>query len=247
MALQREGRLPQYAHDRLVELQEKFDHLEIVGVFKHPEDLGIVAETMNPSFLVKKPSGGNRLVIAFAEVGQYAKPQSSLMPDMDSTSRQIARWKFVITTNLTSAFYQIPLSKVSMKCCDIVTHTQCAMGMPGSVTALDELMCRVLGDLLEEGAVAKIGTVYIVAVMMRLSSFTTGEDFSLHWMDAILDFPHLKLLLHPNQQLFLSGSSLTAPYELVHINFYVFKFHTSYHCERTLLIYRCLQGAHTYH
>jgi len=30
------------------------------------------------------------------------------------------------------------------------------MGMPGSETALEELMSRVLGDLLEEGIVAKI-------------------------------------------------------------------------------------------
>ena len=31
-----------------------------------------------------------------------------------------------------------------------------AMGMPGSETALEELMCCVLGDLLQEGIVAKI-------------------------------------------------------------------------------------------
>ena len=30
------------------------------------------------------------------------------------------------------------------------------MGMPGSETALEELMCRVLGDLLQEGVVAKL-------------------------------------------------------------------------------------------
>ena len=30
------------------------------------------------------------------------------------------------------------------------------MGMPGSETALEELMCRVLGDLLTAGVVAKI-------------------------------------------------------------------------------------------
>ena len=37
------GRLPQYARDKLVELQEKFDHLEQLGVFQRPEDftLGI--------------------------------------------------------------------------------------------------------------------------------------------------------------------------------------------------------------
>ena len=37
------GRLPQYDRDKLVELQEKFDHLEQLGVFQRPEDftLGI--------------------------------------------------------------------------------------------------------------------------------------------------------------------------------------------------------------
>ena len=35
-------------------------------------------------------------------------------------------------------------------------YTRSAMGMPGSETALEELMCRVLGHLLEEGIVAKI-------------------------------------------------------------------------------------------
>ena len=66
-------------------------------------------------------------------------------------------------SNLTSAFYQIPLSKDSMKYCGVVTpfrgarvYSRSAMGMPGSETALEELMCRVLGNLLQEGVVTKI-------------------------------------------------------------------------------------------
>ena len=35
-------------------------------------------------------------------------------------------------------------------------YVRSAMGMPGSETALEELMCHVLGHLLEEGVVAKI-------------------------------------------------------------------------------------------
>ena len=38
---QRKGRLPQYARDKLIELQEKFVHLEQLGVFRLPEDVGI--------------------------------------------------------------------------------------------------------------------------------------------------------------------------------------------------------------
>lgn len=50
-----------------------------------------------------------------------------------------------------------------MKYCGVPTpfrgvhmYARSAMGMPGSETALEELMSRVLGDLLEEGIVAKI-------------------------------------------------------------------------------------------
>ena len=66
-------------------------------------------------------------------------------------------------TDLSSAFYQIPLAKESMKCCGVATpfrgvrvYTRCAMGMPGSETALEELICRILGDYLQEGFVAKL-------------------------------------------------------------------------------------------
>ena len=35
-------------------------------------------------------------------------------------------------------------------------YTRCAMGMPGSETALEELLSRILGDLIRKGVVAKI-------------------------------------------------------------------------------------------
>ena len=88
---QRKGRLPQYARHQLLEFQQKFDELEALGVFKRPEDINIPVEYLNPAFLVKKPSGGYRLVTAFADVGRYSKPQPSLMPDVDSTLRLIAQ------------------------------------------------------------------------------------------------------------------------------------------------------------
>lgn len=87
----RKGRVPQYSRDKLVELQHKFDKLEEQGVFRKPEDIGVTAEYLNPSFLVKKPNGGFRLVTAFADVGRYSKPQPSLMPDVDSTLRTIGK------------------------------------------------------------------------------------------------------------------------------------------------------------
>ena len=112
---QQKGRLPQYAHDKLVELQEKFDHLEQLAAFQRPEDGGITVEYVNPSFLAKTPSGGTRLVTAFADVGRYSKPQPSLLPDVDSTLGRIVQWSLIVVRDLTSAFYQIPLAKESIR------------------------------------------------------------------------------------------------------------------------------------
>ena len=43
------------------------------------------------------------------------------MPDVDSTLRQIAQWENIIATDLTSAFYQIPLVRECMKYCGVAT------------------------------------------------------------------------------------------------------------------------------
>ena len=160
---QRKGRMPHYNKEKLVQLQNKFDELESLGVLTTPEKVNVAVEYLNLSFLVQKPNGGTRLVTAFGEVGYYSKPQPSLMPNVEATLRSIAGWKYLIKTDLQQSFYQIPLSHPSMKYCGVATpfkgvrvYTRCAMGMPGSETALEEVMSRVLGDLIQEGVTAKI-------------------------------------------------------------------------------------------
>ena len=195
--------LPQYARHQLLELQQKFDELETLGVFKRPEDINIPVEYLNPSFLIKKPSGGYRLVTAFADVGRYSKPQ-----------------------DLTSAFYQIPLSRNSMKYCGVATpfrgvrvYARSAMGMPGSETALEELMSRVLGDLLKEGIVTKI------ADDLYCGGNSPGELLSnwkkvlqaLHKCDLRLSAP--KTIINPQSTTILgwvwnSGTLSASPYRI---------------------------------
>ena len=95
-------------------------------------------EYLNPSFLIKKRSGGHRLVTSFSDVGRYSKPQPSLMPDVDGTLRKIVQWQYIATTYLSNAFYHVPLSRESMKHCGVVTpfrgvivYASSAIGMPG--------------------------------------------------------------------------------------------------------------------
>ncbi len=160
---QRKGRVPQYSRGQLQELQAQFDALESLGVFRKPEDIDVDVEYVSPLFLVKKSNGEFRLLTAFADVGRYSKPQQLLKPNVDATLRLIAQWRYIIATDLTKAFYQIPLSKSSMKYCGVVmpfkgvrVYARCAIGMPGSGTVLEELTCHIIGELLQQGQVTKV-------------------------------------------------------------------------------------------
>ena len=119
----RKGKLPQHNKSSLDELQNKFDELEKSGVFAKPEQVNVKVEFLNPSFLVRKNNKSSRLVTSCGDVAQYSTPQpSSLMPNVSSLLRQIAKWNFLIVTDLVKAFYQIPLTHESMKYSGVATH-----------------------------------------------------------------------------------------------------------------------------
>ena len=84
---------PTYGRDNLQLLQDKFDELESQGVFGRPEDHGVVVEHVSPSFLVKKPSGGYRLVTAFTALSEFTKTLPTLMPTVEDMLRTISEWK----------------------------------------------------------------------------------------------------------------------------------------------------------
>ncbi|XP_062616881.1 uncharacterized protein LOC134278595 [Saccostrea cucullata] len=82
-----------------------------------------------------------------------------------------------------------------MRYCGIVTpyegvriYTRCAMGMPGSETALEELMCRILGDHLQARYVSKLADDLYCGG-------NTPEELLQHWVNIMtaLDACGLKL------------------------------------------------------
>lgn len=70
---QRKGRVPQYSRGQLQELQAQFDALEEMGVFKRPEGVGVTVEYVNPSFLIKKTSGGFHLGWGGAQIHVWGR------------------------------------------------------------------------------------------------------------------------------------------------------------------------------
>ena len=67
------------------------------------------------------------------------------------------------------------------------------MEMPGSETALEELMCRVLGDLLGKGVVAKLAEDLHCGGNTVDELYTTGNWSFMPCTNAIYDYLHLRL------------------------------------------------------
>ena len=159
---QRKGHMPLYNRRLKEEYQKMCDELEGTVLLK-PEDVGVVCEYLNPSFLITKKSGKKRLVTAFTEVAQYTKPQPALMSNIEDALRQIGSYDYIVVSDATTAYWQMVLSKDSMKFTGVVTpfkgvrvYGRGAMGMPGTESALEEMMYRVLGDQLADGGVTKV-------------------------------------------------------------------------------------------
>ena len=179
-------KIPFYNQSNLRLLQEKADMLEELGVLVAPEVAGVDVKFASPSFLRQKPNGDHRFVTSFTELGQYLRTLPVATTSSDKIIRELAKWKYVIKTDLTQSFFQIPISKQSMPYLATVTpykglrvYTTIVMGMPGSSEILQELMCRIFGNEMTEG------WILIIADDMYVCSNSVG-DILERW-DSVLE------------------------------------------------------------
>ena len=172
----RKLQVPDYCHNDQVLLQDIFDQLESQGVFVRPENVDVEIEQANPSFLVRKSSGGHRLVTSFVALSPYCKVLPTTMPTVETVLRTIASWRYIIVTDLRDAFYQIPLDRRSMKWCGTPTpfrglrcYAVAAQGMPGASEALEECMSAIFGEEVKDKRVSKIADdMYVGAVNEKM-------------------------------------------------------------------------------
>ena len=112
--LSRKARLPSYSPEKMHLLQNKMDELERLGVLARPEDINVTVDHVSPSFLIKKPDGSHRLVTAFTTIGTYAKPIVSQSTSTDDILRFLAKYKYIIKSDMTKQFFQLPMKKSSI-------------------------------------------------------------------------------------------------------------------------------------
>ena len=163
-----------------------------MGVLARPEDVEVRVEFVLPSFLVDRPY--DRMVTPFGGIASYAKRPPSRSQNSKHVLRFLSNFNYVINTDQTKQFTHLPLTRDSMKYCGIQTpyegirvYTRAAIGLPGSSEHLDELICRVLGDMIYEGSVCRIhDDLFVGGVTLRNSS-SRGSSYSTGFKTTISD------------------------------------------------------------
>ena len=196
---QRKGRIPNYSKEDKDLLQEKFDYLLNEGVFSRAEDIDQPVEYVHPSFLVKKSSGGHRLVTSFGEVAEYAIPQPTSTGNIEHATYQIGQWNYLIGADVRDAYYHVPLSPESSKYVGVVTpysgtlvYRRSVMGLPGSESALEELLSRIFKDMLKEGKMVKVADDMFFGA-------STVEELAEIWKEALRRLQLNGLRLNPTK------------------------------------------------
>ena len=180
---QRRGRIPDYSKGDKEILQDEFDYLLSEGVFSRAEDVGQPVEFVHPSFLVKKSSGGHRLVTSFGEMANYCRPQPTVNSNIEHALHQIGQYEEIIITDLKCSYYQIPLNTDAARYVGVITpykgtyvYRRSVMGLPGSEAALEELLSRIFGDLIRDGKMVKIADDLILGSQSKTDLAETWSE-----------------------------------------------------------------------
>ena len=113
--LQKKGKVPSYDSKKAEILQSKFDELVKLGVLRRPEDIGVKVVHSSPSFLVKKTDGEFRLVTSFVEINKFIRTLPSKMSTTTEVITMLGKWKYIIKTDLKSAYFQMKMDLSSQK------------------------------------------------------------------------------------------------------------------------------------
>ena len=90
------------------------------------------------------------------------------------------------------------------------------MGMPGSETALEELMCRVLGNLLQEGIVVKLADDLYCGGKTPSELLENRKKVLQALYQCDLRLSASKTVVNPTSTTILGGSGGLEPYRPAH-------------------------------
>ena len=164
----------QYNTKMNVLLQQVCDELTQADVLGIPQHENVEVQHVMPIFLRKKQKAREksnselttsdvRLVVNTCELSKYMKSLPGKVSKPQDVYNAIAKWKFIIKTDLYQGFFQNHLHKDAQKWCGILTpygglrfFKRGIQGLINQSEELDELLAKLFGDMMTKGKLVKI-------------------------------------------------------------------------------------------
>ena len=163
----------QYNNHMNVLLQKVCDELTDQNVLGVPQHDNIEVQHVMPAFLRKKQKAKDkpnnelttsdvRLVVNTCELSKYMKSLPAKISKPQDVYNALAKWKYVIKTDLYQGFFQNHLHKDGQKWCGILTpygglrfFKRGIQGLINQTEELDELLANLFNDMLTKGKLVK--------------------------------------------------------------------------------------------
>ena len=163
----------QYNNQMNVLLQKVCDELTDQKVLGIPQHDNIEIHHVMPSFLRKKQKAKDkpnnelttsdvRLVVNTCELSKYMKSLPAKISKPQDVYNMLAKWKYVIKTDLYQGFFQNHLHRDGQKWCGILTpfgglrfFKRGIQGLINQTEELDELLANIFNDMLTKGKLVK--------------------------------------------------------------------------------------------
>ena len=164
----------QYNNQMNVLLQKVCDELTEQNVIGIPQHNNIEVQHVMPAFLRKKQKAKDktnnelttddvRLVVNTCELSKYMKSLPAKISKPQDVYNALAKWKFVIKTDLYQGFFQNHLHKDGQKWCGILTpfgglrfFKRGIQGLINQTEELDELLANLFNDMITKGKLVKL-------------------------------------------------------------------------------------------
>ena len=163
----------QYNNKMNVLLQKVCDELTDQKVLGIPQHENIEVQHVMPAFLRKKQKAKDkpnnelttsdvRLVVNTCELSKYMKSLPAKISKPQDVYNALAKWKYVIKTDLYQGFFQNHLHRDGQKWCGILTpfgglrfFKRGIQGLINQTEELDELLANLFNDMITKGKLVK--------------------------------------------------------------------------------------------
>ena len=154
-------------------LQKVCDELTDCNVLGIPQHENVDVQYIMPCFLRKKQKAKDkplnelttkdvRLVVNTCELSKYMKSLPAKINKPQDVYNKLAKWKYIIKTDMYQGFFQNHMHKDAQKWCAILTpfggirfFKRGIQGLINQSEELDELLANIFRELLTEGILAK--------------------------------------------------------------------------------------------